>query len=204
MHHCDYLQHAWNAEIDKSVFEFQMFIYCKENDLISMEQSCFDIMRPEYNTSKIAGRTEHTEEFKKHMRNIMTGRIVSRETRDKISFIASQKIGKLNPFYGKSHSEKTKKTLASKASNRLASGHPMKGKKASKEAVERLKETIKGKRDGIKNGNCKLSEEEVYYIKKSKEKIRILADIFKISESQVKRIRYGKAWALLDKEQSNG
>jgi group I intron endonuclease len=59
-HHCDYLQNAWNAAADKSVFEFHMFIFCKEADLIAYEQSCFNTMKPEYNSSSLAGRTGHS------------------------------------------------------------------------------------------------------------------------------------------------
>lgn len=54
-HGNEYLQNAWNAEEDKAVFEFQMFIYCKESELIALEQSCFDVMKPVYNFSIIAG-----------------------------------------------------------------------------------------------------------------------------------------------------
>jgi group I intron endonuclease len=60
-HHCDYLQRAWNKENDESVFEFIMFIFCLEEDLIALEQSCFDTIKPEYNSSRIAGRPEMTE-----------------------------------------------------------------------------------------------------------------------------------------------
>ena len=59
-HACDHLQHAWNVEDNKSVFEFKMFIFCKESDLVTLEQGCFDYMKPEYNSSLIAGRPEHT------------------------------------------------------------------------------------------------------------------------------------------------
>jgi group I intron endonuclease len=59
-HHCDHLQQAWNCENDKTVFKFSMFIYCREDQLIQTEQFCFNNMRPEYNSSLIAGRPEHT------------------------------------------------------------------------------------------------------------------------------------------------
>jgi group I intron endonuclease len=59
-HHCDHLQYAWNAEFDKSVFIFAMFIYCEEPELKILEQKCFDTMRPDYNSSRIAYRPEMT------------------------------------------------------------------------------------------------------------------------------------------------
>jgi group I intron endonuclease len=60
VHHCDHLQHAWNAEPDVSVFKFVMFIYCAEKILKTIEQGCFDTMKPEYNSSLTADRPEMT------------------------------------------------------------------------------------------------------------------------------------------------
>jgi hypothetical protein len=50
-HSCDHLQNAWNAEVDKSVFKFQMFIYCHASIRVKIEQGCLDSMHPEYNVS---------------------------------------------------------------------------------------------------------------------------------------------------------
>jgi hypothetical protein len=55
-HHCEGLQIAWNMEADKSVFELQMFIFCKKNDLEDLEQLCFDNLKPHYNTNPLAKR----------------------------------------------------------------------------------------------------------------------------------------------------
>lgn len=55
IHNNQYLQNAWNAEENKSVFKFQMFIYCNENYLIKLEQGCIDNMNPDYNLNKVAG-----------------------------------------------------------------------------------------------------------------------------------------------------
>jgi group I intron endonuclease len=52
-HSCPPLQNAWNAENDKSVFEFQIFIYCKEAERFEIEQKCIDIINPCYNVCKI-------------------------------------------------------------------------------------------------------------------------------------------------------
>ena len=68
IHDCTHLQNAWNLETDKSVFEFQMFIYCDKDDRIAMEQSCIDVMQPEYNLSLIAGKVEMTDEVKQKIR----------------------------------------------------------------------------------------------------------------------------------------
>jgi group I intron endonuclease len=50
-HSCAHLQNAWNAEEDKSVFRFGMFIYCRADLRVELEQACLDLMRPEYNVS---------------------------------------------------------------------------------------------------------------------------------------------------------
>lgn len=63
-HQNAYLQRAYDLESDKSVFVFHVFIFCKENDLIALEQSCFNTMKPEYNLSSIAGKVEFTKEIK--------------------------------------------------------------------------------------------------------------------------------------------
>jgi group I intron endonuclease len=68
-HHCNYLQNAWNAENDKSVFKASLFIYCKEDELIRYEQGCLETMKPEYNSSGIAGRIEMTPEICSRLSN---------------------------------------------------------------------------------------------------------------------------------------
>ena len=73
-HPCDKLQMAYNKEKDKSVFEYHMFIYCEEKDLITLEQGCFDQMKPEYNMSLIAGRPEHTPSVRKKMSDAKKGK----------------------------------------------------------------------------------------------------------------------------------
>ena len=66
------LQNAWNKEEDKSIFDFQIFIYCKADDLRDIEQNCLDIMDHDYNISKDAtapmrGR-KHSDETRAKMK----------------------------------------------------------------------------------------------------------------------------------------
>jgi group I intron endonuclease len=63
------------------------------------------------------GRT-HTDELKKRLSIINKGREppnkgkkASQETKDKLSVIASERLGEKNPFFGKQHSEETKQKL---------------------------------------------------------------------------------------------
>lgn len=73
-HANSYLQNAWNVEPEKSVFEFNAFIFCRKEDLISMEQSCIDIMKPSYNLSAVAGKIEMTELVRKKMSDKKKGK----------------------------------------------------------------------------------------------------------------------------------
>ena len=73
-HHANYLQNAWNLEEDKSVFDFQVFIYCKNDDLIKTEQSCLNFMNSDYNMSSVAGKIEMTEEVRKKISEANKGK----------------------------------------------------------------------------------------------------------------------------------
>lgn len=65
------------------------------------------------------GKT-HTDKVKKKLSNVHKGNKyrlnhkASEETKEKLSIIASQRIGDKNPFYGKKHSEKTKNKISEK------------------------------------------------------------------------------------------
>lgn len=84
-HHCDNLQNAWNKEKDPSVFVFSMFIFCKESDLKDYEQNCFDTMKPEYNSSGIAHRPEHTTVVRRKMSLKRKQRVTLETTKQKTS-----------------------------------------------------------------------------------------------------------------------
>jgi group I intron endonuclease len=114
-------QPAYDAEVDKTVFKFIMFIYCKREQLIPQEQSCIDIMKPMYNESMFAGRVEMTpamrkkisdrkkgqpahnrgvpmsEEGKLHLSKLNTGKKASPETCEKMS---AGRRGPDNPNFG--------------------------------------------------------------------------------------------------------
>lgn len=104
-HHCDHLQNAWNLEDDTDVFQFVMFIYCKKEDLLAMEQSCFDVMKPEYNSSLIAGRPEHTAAVRAKMSAKKLGKPSPRKgvksSPEAVQKMRESKLGKPSPKKGK-------------------------------------------------------------------------------------------------------
>lgn len=147
---------------------------------------------------------KHLEETKKKISNINIGRVVSLETRKKLS---ETKIGNKNPFFGKTHSPEILRRL-SKIN---------KGKKISREIVEkRLKKLIgRSRPDSVKqklseaNKGKKLSEETKRKIsEKMKGKKNSLGvhpsneTRRKLSESKKgeKSYRFGKTWSQEDKE----
>lgn len=79
------LQNAFNKETDKSVFDFQVFICCKEQDLIPLEQKCIDIFNPTYNLSSVAGRIDFNEEVLRKMSEKRRARTTKPETKVKTS-----------------------------------------------------------------------------------------------------------------------
>lgn len=54
--------------------------------------------------------------------------------------------GKNNPFYGKRHTEKTKKRLAAMATKRIGSANPFFGKKHAEETKKKISEKNKGRK----------------------------------------------------------
>ena len=156
IHHCDHLQKAFNKEIDKGIFEFRMFIFCKESELLAIEQGCIDFMKPAYNTNKIAGkppvmvgdqnpskRPEVREKMRKpktpeHSAKVgaaLRGRKLSDEHRKKLS--ESHK-GKPSWNTGKNLSEEHKRKLSAARKGRSA---PHKSSVTESQALEILAST---------------------------------------------------------------
>lgn len=86
-----------------------------------------------------AGR-KHTKETKEKIRIAATGRKLSEDARLKFSEI---KKGEKNSFYGKHHSEETKKILSNKAKEKFVSPekHPMYGKQHTEESKKKNQES---------------------------------------------------------------
>lgn len=86
------LQRIWNKHADE--FEFSVVTEVEQtNDLVTVEQLYIDTLRPICNLAKANGSHPHTEASKEKMR----GRVVSIETREKLSIAH---IGRPSPLKG--------------------------------------------------------------------------------------------------------
>lgn len=120
IHHSHHLQHAWNKH-DESSFVFEILEECLPEQCIEREQHYLDIVlfassndsrfdKLGYNICRIAGignrlGVKHTKESKLKMSIARKGRPLSKQHRKNLS-------GNKNHFYGKQHTEETKKQLA--------------------------------------------------------------------------------------------
>lgn len=125
-HHCLYLQRAWNKDGENS-FEFSEIEFVDREDLISKEQYYLDLLKPEYNISKIAGsqlgikrsletikkmsevrmgkkRKPFSDEHRLNISKSHAGKKFSDEHKRKLSL---SKTGEKNNRYGIRQSEET-------------------------------------------------------------------------------------------------
>jgi group I intron endonuclease len=118
-HHSIYLQRSWN-KYGQQNFKFDIVERCLPRNCVKREQHYLDNLKPEYNMSPTAGSTLGTKLNKKYCDEL---KVVRR--------------GKQNPFYGKHHTEKTKKKIRigligkveGKNNPMYGKGYKLKGKK---------------------------------------------------------------------------
>lgn len=82
-----HLQAAYNL-VGKENFIFVVLLYCDNKDLLFYEQRAIDMYKPEYNICTLAGSClgiKHSNEAKAKITAAQLGRVVSEETRTKIS-----------------------------------------------------------------------------------------------------------------------
>lgn len=108
-----YLQASYD-KYGKENFKFEIISECPKEYLIKMEQWFIDKLKPEYNICKTAGNklgVKHSNETKLKISNSNKGRIISQESRDKISETLT---GRKN----KAHSLETKAKISNKNKGR--------------------------------------------------------------------------------------
>lgn len=134
-----YLKHKDSLVISRALikygfsnFSITILEYCEISDLVTREQYYFDILKPKYNTLKIAGSSlthKHTEETKKKIsdslkgiyvkeKSALFGRTASDETK---LLMSMKKLKENNHLFGKTHKKSTIDLMKQKALARIPS-----------------------------------------------------------------------------------
>ncbi len=146
-YHCnEKIQNAWN-KYGKDNFVFFILEQCEETNLLKREQSWIDYYKDNfgekilYNISDEAGRPLLSEEDRYKISLSRKGMWDG----EKNPMYKSERNGERNPFFNKTHSEKTKRIISEKAKDRFRqNGIPWKGKKHSEETKQKLREAHLG------------------------------------------------------------
>ena len=124
IHENDHLQNSWNKHGSDN-FEFEVLIYCSEDNLIFYEQKFIDYLFENYDFNEFYNIARDAKSPSKN-------RELSEEHKRKISEAIS---GEDHPMYGKSHDEESKE--------KMKESH--KGKSLSKEHKDKLSQTLSGR-----------------------------------------------------------
>ena len=216
VHHNALLQRAVN-KYGKDVFEFEILEFVDDlESLLQREQHYLDTLNPcdinvGFNLAIEAGSklgVPVTEETKAKISKTLTGRKHTEETKLKMS----------QGHKGKSLSEEHyNKWQAGRARYIEKYGHPLLGKKKSKESIEKWRESIKDykiteetrakmslKQKGSNNPSAKLDDNKVVAIlelhKLKTYKVREIADLFNVSISAIEGIIYNKTWKHIPRD----
>lgn len=216
VHHNTLLQRAVN-KYGKDMFEFEILEFVDDTEsLLQREQHYLDTLNPcdiniGFNLAIEAGSrlgVPATEETKAKISKTLTGRKHTEETKLKIS---EAHKGKKLP------EEHYNKWQAGKARYVEKYGHPLLGKKKSKESIEKWRESIKDykiteetrakmslKQKGSNNPSAKLDDNKVIAIlevhKLKTYKVQEIADLFNVSLSAIENIIYNKSWKHIPRD----
>lgn len=216
VHHNTLLQRAVN-KYGKDMFEFEILEFVDDTEsLLQREQHYLDTLNPcdiniGFNLAIEAGSrlgVPATEETKAKISKTLTGRKHTEETKLKMS---GAHKGKKLP------EEHYNKWQAGKAKYIEKYGHPLLGKKKSKESIEKWRESIKDykiteetrakmslKQKGSNNPSAKLDDNKVIAIleihKLKTYKVQEIADLFNVSISAIENIIYNKSWKHIPRD----
>lgn len=150
-HHSRHLQNAWQYYGAES-FDFSILLICDVDSLIEYEQYCIDTMKPVYNVSPTAGRTAgiiRTNEYKLKQSKSQSGKVMSEETRRKISEGMKGKRNSLGTKRAQTNEtiEKIKNALTGhlvSSETRAKIGLKNKGYKHTEEAKQKISNSLLG------------------------------------------------------------
>lgn len=145
-HHNNYLQNAWNKYGEES-FKFEVLLFCEEKNLLFYEQRVIDTCQTiddvfGYNVCPVAGNTlgvQHSIETKQKISEAMTGKILTKETKRKISLAGK---GRVSWNEGKKLTFETKKKMSEARKGRVPWN---KGIPCSEETKKKMSKSGKGR-----------------------------------------------------------
>lgn len=132
-HENTYLQHAFNLNGEEN-FVFEVIEFCKEKDLLNVEQYWLDIFYDKqqmcYNINPIAGKPpswegkHHSEETKQKLREKNSQFRHSDETKQKLSTMAKERLKnpENHPLYNKHHTEESKQKMSNIRKEKFTNG----------------------------------------------------------------------------------
>jgi group I intron endonuclease len=175
IHEAAHMQNVWNKHGD--VFDFVILELVDNKDaLIGREQAWLDKFSPTYNTLKVAGSRlgfKHTPEAKAKIAAAGNGR---RHTQASIVKMSEARKGK------KCSPETCAKISA------VTKGH-------TRGVGRRVSESTRAKMSAARIGaNAKLNESMVIDIFRSTAPLRVVAEMYGISQTNVSMIRNGRIW----------
>jgi group I intron endonuclease len=206
-HHSILLQRAWDLH-GAEKFVFEIIRFCQEGELLSLEQSMLDKLRPHnpiigYNISTNANRPadiEWSDERRKQASEIRIGRPIFRNNPEAMARLkAGLHRGESHHMFGRHHTEESKKKMSESQKGKPA---PNKGKPSPFKGIpcsaERSANISAGKQKYTPSIS-KLTPEKVVEIRKLKVDFgysdRKIAALFGVGQCAIWKIISGKSWA---------
>jgi group I intron endonuclease len=192
-----HLQNSWNIYGETNfAFEILEAIFDK-NIILKEEQKYINFLLPEYNICKIVGSRlgiKHTKEAKQKVGNVHRGKVLSQETKRKISesvklaISEEEKRKRRERRIGKKHSESVKR--------KIANSHI--GIFPSEETKNKIRLSLKGKLSGEKCHKAKLNWSQVHKIREEYFLGNItqkeLSEKYFVTQGTVGKILRNKTW----------
>jgi group I intron endonuclease len=181
--HCNiHLQNAWNKYGEEN-FKFKVILYCESEELTYYEQKLVDLWIPSYNICREC---------------VKNGLGTKKSEEEKIK-LSEMRLGDKNPFYGKKHSEETKKMYSeSRKGVKKSEEHKKKISEAHigmKESEETIRKVVANRNppSGMSHVNFKTKDEvmKVKNLLNSRITIHEISEITGFCRKTIRKVRDG-------------